>query len=145
MAKEILPVENIVLNARPADKWEAIRMAGNILVEHGYVSPDYVDDMIEREKSDSIYIGNNVAIPHGLVSSREKIMETGLSFIQTPEGITFGKEKAYMFIGIAGKGEEHMDMLAKIAMACSDLDNVKKLRYATDKKEIIKVLLEEEK
>lgn len=141
MDKNILKPENIVLNSTVKDKWEAIRLCGEILVENGYVTEAYIDDMIERERTDSIYIGNHIAIPHGLVTSESKIIRSGISFLQIPNGIAFGNELAYMFIGIAGKNGTHIEILSNIAIACSELENVEKLRITKDKKEIINILM----
>lgn len=143
MNKELLKKENIVLNADPKDKWEAIKISGSILVEQGYVTPSYIDDMIEREKGFGVYIGNHVAIPHGLVESADKIIKSGISIVQTPKGVSFGEEKAYVFIGIAGKGMEHIDILQKVAMVCMDVENVEKIRDAKSKEEIMHILMDE--
>lgn len=132
--------DNIILGASPQDRWEAIRMCGDILVNHGYVTPSYVEDMMERERSFSVYLGNHVAIPHGLVTSREKILASGLSFVQTPQGVSFEEEKAYIFIGIAGKGEEHIDLLSRIAEVCMDPENVERLRGTKNREEVIQIL-----
>lgn len=145
MAKEILTEDNIVLNADPKDKWDAIRMCGELLVKNGYVLPDYIEDMYKREKVATVYIGNHVAIPHGVDESRERILDSGISFLQTPQGVKFGDDEiAYMFIGIAGKNDTHVEMLSKIAIACSDMDNIDILRTTSDKKKIIDILLSEE-
>ena len=141
MPKEILAVENIVLECSPADKWEAIEVCGNILVDNGYVAPEYIEDMKERERSTSVYIGNHVAIPHGLVTSDEKIYQSGISFVQVPEGISFGDEKAYIFVGIAGKRDEHNDILSKIALACIEPENVEILSTTKDKGIVKEILI----
>jgi mannitol/fructose-specific phosphotransferase system IIA component len=140
MSKKILTAENIILDVVIQNKWDAIRRSGELLVTNGYVEPGYVDDMIAREKSDSVYIGNHVAIPHGLADSESKIIESGISFLQIPEGVSFGKEKAYLVIGIAGKEVTHMEILGKIAMACSELEIVEELRTTTDKNRIIELI-----
>jgi mannitol/fructose-specific phosphotransferase system IIA component len=88
----------------------------------------------------SVYIGNHVAIPHGIHGSENEIIKSGLSLIQLPEGVSFGENKiAYVVIGIAGKGNEHMNYLQKIALICSEIDNVEKIRNATTKQEILKL------
>ena len=38
--------------------------------------------MIEREDKVSVYIGNGVAIPHGVGGSEKYIKKSGLSFLQ---------------------------------------------------------------
>ena len=137
MKKEIFCEENIVLNAKYENKWGAIRACGQILVDNGYVTEDYVDNMIAREKEASIYIGNHVAIPHGVANSERNIIVSGISFLQVPEGVAFGDDDvAYMFIGIAGRDDKHINILSTIATVCSDMENIKKLREATDKKVI---------
>lgn len=141
MDKEILTAENIMLGSDIKDKWVAIRKSGEILVKNNYVKPEYVEDMIAREESTSVYIGNHVAIPHGLVDSESKIIKSGISFIQVPDGVPFGQELAYVIIGIAGKDGTHMDILGKIAMACSELDVVEELRTTADKNRIIELIM----
>ena len=43
--KSIFNEDNIRLNASFATKEEAIRAAGQILVDNGYVKEEYIDDM----------------------------------------------------------------------------------------------------
>lgn len=140
--KAVFDEKNIILNASFHDKTEAIQAAGKILVQNGYVDEKYIDDMLEREKVVSTYIGNNIAIPHGITESKERIKSSGISFIQVPDGVKFGEEIAYLVIGIAGKNNEHIDMLGNIAIAVSDMDNVEKLIHAKTKQEIIEVFKE---
>ena len=138
--------ENIILKASPVNKTEAIKMVGQILLDNGYIRPEYVDDMMEREKIMTTYIGNNVAIPHGLSNSAENILHSGLSFLQVPDGVDFGTPEesliAYIVIGIAGKNGDHLNMLANLAMVLTDMDKIEKMRSLQDKNEIIKMLEE---
>ena len=60
--KPILTEDNIRLNVKVKDKEDAIRQAGQILVDNGYTTVQYIDDMQEREKRFSVYIGNHLAI-----------------------------------------------------------------------------------
>lgn len=140
MERKIFTEDNIVLNADFNDKTDAIKACGQILVDQGYCKASYIDDMLEREKTDCVYIGNGVAIPHGLFESDDKIMDSGISFLQVPNGVKFPKGTAYMLIGIAGKNDEHMEILAKIAMACSDMNNIEILKSTTDKKKVCEIL-----
>lgn len=138
--KEILQEDNIILNASFEDRWNAIRTCGEILVNQGYVTEDYVNDMMERERRVSVYVGNHVAIPHGIENSEQNILESGLSVIQIPQGVAFGDELAYVMIGIAGKDGAHIELLSQIALVCMEPDNVEQLRISQDKKEIIAIL-----
>lgn len=138
--REIFSQDNIILDASFADKWSAIEACGSILVEGGYAMPQYVEDMKERERQISVYIGNGVAIPHGLSGSEESIIESGLSFIQIPGGVDFDGQTCTLMIGIAGKGDDHIEMLGKIANVCMDQDNIKALTTAQDRGRIMEIL-----
>ncbi|EOH91755.1 PTS sugar transporter subunit IIA [Enterococcus pallens] len=135
--KEILPLKNIKLGLTLADKEEAIKTAGRVLVENGYVDENYIDCMLQREEVVSTYIGSQVAIPHGVDGSQQYIKHSGLSFLQVPEGVSFGPGKeAKLLIGIAGKNDEHLEMLAKIAGLLGDEENIEKLVSAQSQEEV---------
>jgi len=130
---KIFSRESIRLGLSSTDKFTAIRRTGELLVELGSVTPAYIDSMIEREKEVSIYMGSGLAIPHCTNSGRVHILRTGLVVLQYPEGIDFGEEKAFILIGIAGAGDDHLEILSKVAatfMECGE-DELHKL-FATD-------------
>ena len=138
--KPILTEDNIRLNVKVKDKEDAIRQAGQILVDNGYTTVQYIDDMQEREKRFSVYIGNHLAIPHGIETSDKEIYSSGLSVLQVPEGVDFDGETAYMVIGIAGKDGTHLNMLSTIALICADEENIEKMRCAENKEDIMEIL-----
>lgn len=140
MTKQILAKENIELNVSLTDMEEVIRYTGRILVDNGYVKETYIDKMLEREELTSTYIGNQVAIPHGTENSKDDVKSTGISLITIPEGVDFGGGNiAKVIIGIAGKGEEHLEILSNIAIVCSEEENVQKIAEATTKEEILEL------
>jgi mannitol/fructose-specific phosphotransferase system IIA component len=132
--------DNIVLNATLKDKKDAIEQAGKILVKQGYVKRKYVSCMHKREEVISTYIGNNVAIPHGIDGSDKYIKESGISFIQVPEGVDYGGETAYVVMGVAGKDGTHLDILMQLAGIICEAENVEKLRNAKTKQEILDII-----
>ncbi|MED3668184.1 PTS sugar transporter subunit IIA [Geobacillus kaustophilus] len=139
----ILNKENIVLNAQPKTKEEAIRLAGEVLVKQGYVDPAYVDAMLEREELTTTYIGNNVAIPHGTEAAKALVKQSGISIVQVPGGVDFGGgNTALIVIGIAGKDGEHLDILSKLALVCAEADNVKAMANAKTEEDILALLHE---
>lgn len=143
MAKEILTTDNIDLNATFTTKEEAIRYTGDILVKNGYVEKSYVEKMLEREELTSTFMGNWVAIPHGTEDAKKAVIETGLSIVTVPEGVDFGEGNIVkVLIGIAGKGDEHLDILSKIALVCSEEENIQKILDAATKEDIINLFNE---
>lgn len=140
MAKDILTKDNIVLNAELNSKEEAVRYAGQILSNQGYVEASYIDKMLEREEVSTTYIGNQVAIPHGTEDAKSTVNETGLSVVIVPNGVDFDGNEVNILIGIAGKGNEHLEILSKIALVCSEEENIQKLIHAETKDEILTIL-----
>lgn len=101
----------------------------------------YIDLMLKREAMTSTFMGNNLAIPHGVDGSESEIVRSGISVIQIPEGVSFGDGAvAYVVIGIAGKDGSHLDILNQIAIACMEEENIEKIRYAKSRQEILDVL-----
>ena len=136
---EVLTENNIMLNANFDNKDEAIIKAGEVLVNNGYVDKLYINSMLERDRDVSVYIGNNVAIPHGMLDSEPYIFKSGISVIQIPDGVGFGDEVAFVVIGIAGKNNTHMEILEKIALVCMEEENIERIRMAKSKQEILNI------
>ena len=117
--------KNIFMNHAPATKEEIIREIGQIFLDGGYTTDKYTQAMLDKEETFNTAIGNNVAIPHGIESMRGEIKNTGLVIMTFPEGIDWGDgETVKLVIGIAAVGDEHMDVLQKIAQACEDEEAV---------------------
>ncbi|MDO7908153.1 PTS sugar transporter subunit IIA [Paenibacillus sp. JX-17] len=135
----IMSVDKVKMNQTAKDKYEAIRAAGEILKDAGHISQEYIEKMLEREEIVSTYVGNGLAIPHGTKESKQFINSTGISIIQYPEGVDFNGEKAYLVVGIAAQGGDHMGILTSIAVVCSDDDNMEALRQASTAEEIITI------
>ncbi|MEJ7816790.1 MAG: PTS sugar transporter subunit IIA [Rubrobacter sp.] len=137
---DILTPETVELGVSLSSRDEAIRRAGALLVENGHVDERYVDSMFEREKSVSTYMGNAVAIPHGTNDSKQWVTRSGLSIITVPEGVEYGNgDVAKLVIGIAGKGDDHLDILSRIALVVSEEENVEKIVNARTKEELLAI------
>lgn len=129
---------NVILNAHAADKWEAIRLVGERLAAAGYVEPTYVEAMLDREREATTYVGNGVAIPHGTAAAKQLVLRSGLCVAQFPAGLDFGNgHRALLVIGIAGRGDEHLDILANIAQRCGTVAEVERLAAATIASDIV--------
>ena len=145
MGKEILVKEGIILNVASESKDKAIERVGTLLINGGYVKSNYIEGMKAREEEVTTYMGNGVAIPHGMNEYKKEIVESGIVIAQYPNGVDFGEgNTAYIVIGIAGKGEEHMEILSKIALTVQYEENVERLRNAKTPEEIIKIIDEGE-
>lgn len=112
---ELLQKKNIILNCRAKAKEEIIREIGQVLLDNGYVEKDYIEGMLERENTFSTNIGNGIAIPHGVEAAKKNIKNSGIAVMVFPEGTRWNEDVVKIVIGIAAKGEEHLDILANIA------------------------------
>lgn len=135
----IMVAAGIKTGQASVSKEEAITAAGKLLHELGYVNESYIPSMLEREKTVSTYMGLGVAIPHGTSEAKDEVKKTGIVLLQYPEGVDFGDEKAYLVFGIAGIGNEHLDLLAKIGTVIEEEENLDKLKKATTPEEILKM------
>lgn len=141
----ILSKDRILLQASAADKADAIRKAGQLLVDSDCVLPAYIDGMLTREESMSTYLGSGVSIPHGMFENREHILQTGISVLQIPAGVEWEEdETAYLVIGIAASSDEHVGVLASLAEAIEDEDVTRLLIETSDPDVILKYLSGEE-
>src|SRR5215212_3393963 len=141
----ILSKERISLQASAADKADAIRKAGDLLVNSGCVLPEYVDGMLKREESMSTSLGNGVAIPHGVYENRDHILHTGISVLQLTDAVEWEDgDKVFMVIGIAAAGDEHVGVLSNLADVIDNEETLAELLTTNDPDVIVKYLGERE-
>ncbi|UPQ87666.1 PTS mannitol transporter subunit IICBA [Vibrio sinaloensis] len=135
--------DNIYLGLNAANKEQAIRFAGEKLVEMGYVDPEYVDAMFEREKLVPTYLGESIAVPHGTVEAKDKVKKTGIVICQYPAGVQFTEDQddvAKLVIGIAAKNDEHIQVITTITNALDEPQAIERLTSTNDVNEILRIL-----
>ncbi len=133
-----LSPQNIRLGVRAANKEEAIRAAGQVLVDSGHIAPGYVESMLGREGQANTYLGNGIAIPHGMQKDRELIHQTGVSVVQVPDGVEWNKgQTVRIVVGIAAKSDEHLGILSALTDVLDDAKTSRRLAETNDPQEII--------
>jgi PTS system mannitol-specific IIA component len=137
---DILTLSLIKVPGTAASKDDAIREAGQLLVDAGAVDPDYVDAMFEREKSVSTYMGNSLAIPHGTNEAKDTIHRSALSVVRYDQPIDWDGNEVRFAVGIAGVEGGHLEILGKIAIVFSDPDEVDRLLAAGSAEELYQLL-----
>jgi phosphocarrier protein FPr len=141
----IISKDRISLQASAADKVDAIRKAGQLLVTSGCVLPEYVDGMLTREQSMSTSLGNGVAIPHGVYENRDHILHTGISVLQLTDGVDWDEEeKVYLVIGIAASADEHVGVLSNLADVIDNEAALAELLKTSDPDVIVRYLGEKQ-
>lgn len=138
-----LQAEQVFLGLQAQNKAEAIRFAGEQLVKAGFVQPSYVDAMFAREEMVSTYLGEGLAVPHGTSDAKDSVLKTGIVVCQYPNGVRFTDEEdgvAKLVVGIAAKGNDHIQILSAITNALDDDEAMKTLTQTTNVDEVLALL-----
>jgi len=136
----MLSVDKIKIHAKVADKYEAITLVGQMLVDAGHVPAEYIEKMIEREHLLSTDLGGGLAMPHGTNEAKALIQSTGIAILTIPEGVDFGgEEPARLIIGLAAIGDDHMEILTNVAMLVSDEDELNSILTETSPEKLVAI------
>ncbi|WP_312059619.1 PTS mannitol transporter subunit IICBA [Pantoea septica] len=138
-----LGADNVFLGLSASNKEQAIRFAGEQLVKGGYVQPEYVEAMLAREKLTPTYLGESIAVPHGTVEAKDRVLKTGVVFCQYPQGVLFGDDAdgvARLVIGIAARNNEHIQVITSLTNALDDESVIEKLAHTTSVQEVLDLL-----
>ncbi len=136
-----IDAQQIRLHSDAASKLEAIRQVGQLLVESGCIEAGYVNSMLGREQVANTFLGNGIAIPHGLPEDRELIKRTGIAVVQSPAGVPWNPgETARLIVGIAAKSDEHIDVLRRLTRVLGNEEQVALLTSTNDARDIIEAL-----
>lgn len=133
----VLTTDTIRLHGTATTREEAIAEVGALLVSSGAVSDEYVSAMFARESSVSTYMGNLLAIPHGTNESKDSIFRSAISVVRYDNAIDWGGNPVRFVIGIAGKGDSHLEVLGSIATVFSDMSAVTELLEATTTEHVL--------
>jgi phosphocarrier protein FPr len=132
---------NIQVGAQASSKEQAIRQVADLLVRSGCIEPGYADSMLAREKVANTFLGQGVAIPHGLPKDRDLIKRTGIAVLQVPQGVAWqAGDTAQLIVGIAAKSDEHIDILSNLTDLLFQEDLIARLAVTRDPREIAAAL-----
>lgn len=141
---EIMTTACVKLNARAGNKTEAVRLAGQLLVDAGYIAPAYVDSMLRREEAANTFLGAGVAIPHGMVEDRHHIYHTGVAVVQFRDGVAWKDgDQAHLVVAIAAKSEEHIVLLRRLTRLMQRPQSIDSLVHSDDPQLIVSTLADE--
>ena len=60
-------------------------------------------------------MGNGLALPHGVEAAKKEVKSSGIAVITLKNPIDWEGNEAQVIIGIAGVGDEHLEILGIIA------------------------------
>ena len=138
----VLELDQINLHGSATTPAEAIDEVGRMLVATGAVTSDYIAFMHAREATVSTYMGNFLAIPHGTNEGKDTILKSALSFVRYSTPIDWDGNEVRFVVGIAGKDGGHMEILSKIAILFSEMDDVQRMLDAATTDDLFAILSE---
>ena len=141
MSSSLTQAAGILIDATVSSREEAVAICGQILLNLGAVSPEYLPAMWKREQILSSYIGEGVAMPHGTDESRQFVIFDQIVFIRFKNDIDWDGVPVRACLGIAAKGEQHGEILGNLAGVLID-DEMRDELFSTDSVERILELLE---
>lgn len=139
--------QDIQLQVRVRDCYEAIQKAADILIQKGYIVQNYVKEMLEVFQTYGPYfvLAPGMAFAHSKPSA--SVLKTGLSILTLKDPVVFGSKQndpVFLVCVIASKNaHEHMEQLKRIVTFLSKEQNVDLLKQAStdcDKQNIIAML-----
>lgn len=105
-----LDQRQILLRAQPASKQDAIRQVGDVLVAN-------------------TYLGNGIAIPHGLPQDRDLIKRTGIAVMPVPDGVAWNDvETVRLVVGVPARSGEHIEVLRRLTRCVEGADTDRALQ-----------------
>jgi multiphosphoryl transfer protein len=133
-----LDVGSVLLQVAPGTKAEAIRLVAGLLADSGHIEPQYAESMLGREKVANTYLGDGVAIPHGLLKDRDMIKNTGIAVVQVPAGVEWNPgEQVRLVVGIAAASDEHLQILANLTQILADTAEIDRLATTTNAQVVV--------
>ncbi|MDO5056279.1 MAG: phosphoenolpyruvate--protein phosphotransferase [Lautropia sp.] len=142
---EITPVE-VQLAAAPADRDSAVRAAGELLIKAGFAQDTFTDSLLKRENTATTFLGQGVAIPHGMIEDKHLVRQTGLAVLQVPGGVVWGKDAegndqvVKLVVAIAAASDEHIKVLRRLTRLMRDEARLEKLKTTSNAAEIVEAL-----
>ncbi|WP_375664919.1 phosphoenolpyruvate--protein phosphotransferase [Bartonella sp. CL162QHHD] len=141
---EILSIRSVQLAAAFDHKNDAIYAAAELLVQVGAVDKCYLASMLAREETTNTWLGNGIAIPHGMAENRDLIIKDAVAVIQVPAGVEWqdGK-KAYLVIAIAACPDRYREICKKLTSLLFDKKQLEVLATTMDKQQIVTTLFDQ--
>ncbi|WP_274309846.1 PTS sugar transporter subunit IIA [Solibacillus daqui] len=141
MQRELLEKDAILLQQDAASWEDAIKKAGQLLIDTGKIRESYIEATIRNihELGPYILIAPNVALPHS--RPEDGVLEQGISVLTLRKSVEFDSEKPFQLVICLAAVDEnlHIEMLQKIAEVIADEALVNKLLSSTSVDEVYKM------
>jgi hypothetical protein len=139
--------EELIQQVDSVSNWqEAVRLAAQPLLAHGYIEESYIQAMIAsiNETGPYIVLAPKVAVPHA--SPDAGVNQLGISLLQVKEPVDFSedddddKKVQLIFVLAAVDSTAHLRALQELALILDDEEAIDSLIAASDPREILAII-----
>ncbi len=141
---QLLTADRIALDVRASDWEEAVRASGDLLVQTGAATSEYIEAMVRnvREIGPYIVIAPGVAMPHA--RPEDGSIEVAISMVRLSTPVAFGHQANdpvdLVFALAAVDSEAHLTAIVQLSEFLGDQARVEALRRAASPDEALDVL-----
>ena len=143
---DLLKAELIQQVDSVSDWQDAVRLAAQPLLAHGYIEESYIQAMIEsiNETGPYIVLAPKVAVPHA--SPDSGVHQLGISLLQVKKPVDFSeegdddKQVQLIFVLAAVDSTAHLRALQELALILDDEEAIDSLIAASDPREILAII-----
>lgn len=107
-----------------ANQNKAIEDISKVMLENNAASENYVNSIYKRNEVSSLYIGNYLAIPHGSENMLGEVKHNLIIINHLKTPIMWDGNETWFIIGLALKGDSHIEALGNLASNFMDLNLV---------------------
>lgn len=148
MLVDILKKEYIKINVQCSNWEDAINQAGNILLEKGIVTKEYIDGVIKSVKLFGPYVvvAKGIAIPHCLGSMG--VNENAITLITLKTPVNFGNPKndpvQFVLLFANTDFDSHIEALSAVSELLQKNEFFEVMKKAKEPQDIINYIIKEE-
>lgn len=144
MLTNYLSEDVMKLNVEANDWEDALKKAGQLLVDTKKIKTEYIDSMIEAVKKHGPYIAISPHIAFGHAAPGSFVKEDSISLVTLKTPIEFGHKQndpiKLLFVIAAKNHQGHLSFLQELASILSDSEKLNKILGAEQTEEVMKLL-----
>jgi ascorbate PTS system EIIA or EIIAB component len=140
MSANALLEQNVKLQATASDWVDAMKKSGQLLVDSGFITKEYIQLTIKSVEE----FGPYIVIAPGLALSHARpdvsVLKTGISLLTLAEPVEFNCENDPVDIVLtlaATDDEDHLNLLQKLSCYLSEEGKIDYVKSCTDVKQLV--------
>jgi mannitol/fructose-specific phosphotransferase system IIA component (Ntr-type) len=141
--RDLIRPEIVAVGVEVQDWQEAIRAAGKLMEDDGAVEARFADAMIRvaKEFGPYIVVAPGIALPHA--RPEDGVIKASIAVLRLKTPVNFGNkdnDPVYLVVALAAVDhKQHIQGLAELAGVLSDEENIKKIKKAKTRGDLLKI------